>query len=70
MTTTQHDNNTTRQQHNKTTTQHGGDINMVSTFLGTGNSTNGKKMETAIHYTKQPHVSVRVTMIESYCGCI
>jgi hypothetical protein len=39
--------------------------NMVQTLLGTDNSTNGKKVQTIIHYTKQPQLSVRVSMIES-----
>ena len=39
--------------------------NMVQTLLGTNNSTKGKKVETAIHHTKQPQLSVRVSMIES-----
>jgi hypothetical protein len=39
--------------------------NMVQTFLGTDNSTKGKKVETTIHPTKQPQLSVRVSMIES-----
>jgi hypothetical protein len=39
--------------------------NMVQTLLGTDNSTKGKKVETTIHHTKQPQLSVRVSMIES-----
>ena len=38
---------------------------MVQTLLGTDNSTEGKKVETTIHHTKQPQLSVRVSMIES-----
>ena len=38
--------------------------NMVQTLLGTDNSTNCKKVET-INHTKQPHLSVRESMIES-----
>ena len=48
------DNNTTWQQHN-----------MVQTLLGTDNSTKGKKVETTIHYAKQPQLLVRVSTIES-----
>ena len=39
--------------------------NMVKTLSGTDNSTQGKKVETAIHHAKQPQLSVRVSMIES-----
>ena len=39
--------------------------NRVQTLLGTYNSTKGKKVETTIHHTKQPQLSVRVSMIES-----
>ena len=39
--------------------------NMVQTLLGTDKSTKGKKVETAIYHTKQPQLSVRVSMIES-----
>ena len=39
--------------------------NMVQTLFGTDNSTKGKKVETTIHHTKQPQLSVRVSMIES-----
>ena len=39
--------------------------NMVQTLLGTDNGTKGKKVETLIHHTKQPQLSVRVSMIES-----
>ena len=39
--------------------------NMVHTLLGTDNNTKGKKVETTIHHTKQPEVSVRGAMIES-----
>ena len=39
--------------------------NMVPTLFGTDNSTKGKKVETTIHHTKQPQLSVRVSMIES-----
>ena len=39
--------------------------NMVQTLLGTHNSTKGKRVETTIHHTKQPQLSVRVSMIES-----
>jgi hypothetical protein len=39
--------------------------NMVQTLLSTDNSTKGKKVETTIHHTKQPQLSVRVPMIES-----
>ena len=40
--------------------------NMIQTLLGTVNSTRkGKKVEGTIHHTKQPHLSVRVSMIES-----
>ena len=39
--------------------------NMVKTLLGTDNGTKGKKVETTIHHTKQPQLSVRVSMIES-----
>ena len=39
--------------------------NKVHTLLGTDNSTKGKKVETTIHHTKQPQLSVRVSMIES-----
>ena len=37
---------------------------MVQTLLGTDNSTNGKKVETTIHHTKQPQLPVRVSLIE------
>ena len=40
--------------------------NMVQTLLGTDNSTKGKKVEITIHHTKQPQLSVRVFMIESF----
>ena len=36
---------------------------MVQTLVGTDNSTKGKKA--TIHHTKQPQLSVRVSMIES-----
>ena len=39
--------------------------NMVQTLLGTDNSTKSKKVKTTIHPTKQPQLSVRVSMIES-----
>ena len=39
--------------------------NMIRTLLGTDNNTKGKKVETAAHHTKQPQLSVRVSMIES-----
>jgi hypothetical protein len=39
--------------------------NMEQTLLGTDNSTEGKKVETKIHHTKQPQLSVSVSMIES-----
>ena len=39
--------------------------NMVQTLLGKVNSTKVKKVETTIHHTKQPQLSVRVSMIES-----
>ena len=39
--------------------------NRVQTLLGTDNSTKGKKVETTTHHTKQPQLSVRVSMIES-----
>jgi hypothetical protein len=39
--------------------------NMVQTLLGTDNSTKGKNVETTTHHTKQPQLSVRVSMIES-----
>ena len=39
--------------------------NMVQTLLGTDNSTEGKKVETTIHHTKQPQLSVIVFMNES-----
>ena len=39
--------------------------NRVQTLLGTDNSTKGKKVETTIQHTKQPQLSVRVSMIES-----
>ena len=39
--------------------------NMVQTLLGTVNSTKDKKVETTIHHTKQPQLSVRESMIES-----
>ena len=32
--------------------------NMVQTLLGTDNSTKGKKVETIIHHTKQPRLTV------------
>ena len=38
--------------------------NMVQTLLSTDNSTKGKKIETTIHHTKKPQLSVRVSMIE------
>ena len=57
---TQHGSNTTRQHYNMVVAQ-----NMVQTLLGTDNSTKGKKAETTIHHTKQPQLSVRVSMIES-----
>ena len=40
--------------------------NMLQTLFGTDNSTKGKKAETTIHHTKQPQLSVRVSMIESF----
>ena len=40
--------------------------NMVQTLLGSDNSTKGRKVETTIHHTKQPQLSVRVSMIESW----
>jgi hypothetical protein len=39
--------------------------NKVHTFLGTDNSTKGTKVETTIHHTKQPQLSVSVSMIET-----
>ena len=57
MVATQHNNNMVATQH--------GSRNMVQTGLGTVNSTKGKKVETTIHHTKQPQLSVRVSMIES-----
>ena len=39
--------------------------NMVQTLLGTDNSTKGEKVERTKHHTKQPQLSVRVSMIES-----
>ena len=39
--------------------------NRVQTLLGIDNSTKGKKVETTIHHTKQPQLSVRGSMIES-----
>ena len=39
--------------------------NVVQTLLDTDNSTKGKKVETTIHHTKQPQLSVRVSIIES-----
>ena len=39
--------------------------NMAQELLGTDNRTKGKKVETTIHHTKQPQLSVRVSMIES-----
>ena len=53
--TTKHGSNTARYQH-KT---------MVQTLLGTDNNTKGKKVEKTCHHTKQPQLSVRVSMIES-----
>ena len=47
-------------QHNMVAAQ-----NMVQTLLSTVNSTKVKKVETTIHHTKQPQLSVRVSMIES-----
>ena len=38
---------------------------MVQTLLDTVNSTKVKKVETTIYHTKQPQLSVRVSMIES-----
>ena len=38
---------------------------MVQTLLGTDNSTTGNKVETTIHHTKQPQLSVRESVIES-----
>jgi hypothetical protein len=38
---------------------------MVQTLLGKVNSTKVKKVETTIHHTKQPQLSVKVSMIES-----
>jgi hypothetical protein len=38
---------------------------MVQTLLGTDNSTKGKKVEATIHHTKQPQLSIGVSMIES-----
>ena len=40
--------------------------NVDQTLLGTDNSTKGKKVETTIHHAKQPQLSVRVCMIESF----
>ena len=39
--------------------------NRVQTLLGTANSTKGKKVETTRHHTKQPQLSVSVSMTES-----
>ena len=39
--------------------------NIVQTLLGTDNSAKGKKVETTVHHTKEPKLSVRVSMIES-----
>jgi hypothetical protein len=39
--------------------------NMVQTLLGTDNNTKGKNVEATIHHTKQPQLSVKVSMIES-----
>ena len=39
--------------------------NMVQILLGTVNSTKVKKVEIAIHHTKDPQLSVRVSIIES-----
>ena len=38
---------------------------MMQTLLVKVNSTKVKKVETTIHHTKQPQLSVRVFMIES-----
>jgi hypothetical protein len=38
---------------------------MVQTLLGKVNSIKVKKVETTIHYRKQPQLSVRVSMTES-----
>ena len=38
---------------------------MVQPLLGSDNSTKGKKLETTIHHTKQPQLSVGVFMTES-----
>jgi hypothetical protein len=46
MVATQHDNNMVATQ------------NMVQTLLGTDNSAKVKKVETTIHHTKQPQLSV------------
>ena len=39
---------------------------MGQTLLGTDNSTKGKKVETTIHHTKQPQLSVRVSGSQSH----
>ena len=57
--TTQHGSNTTWQQHNMVAAQ-----NRVQTLLAKDNNINGKKIETTIHHTKQPQLSVRVSMNE------
>jgi hypothetical protein len=51
-------------QHNNimVATQHGSRTNHGTNIIGTDNSTNGKKVETTIHHTKQPQLSVRVAM--------
>ena len=38
--------------------------NMVQTLLGTVNSTKVKKVETTIHQTKQPQLSLGVSMTD------
>jgi hypothetical protein len=37
----------------------------VQTLLGTDNNTKVKKVETTIHHTNQPQLSIRVSVIES-----
>jgi hypothetical protein len=39
--------------------------NRVQTLLGTDNSTKDRKVKTTIDHTKQPQLSVRVSMVES-----
>ena len=53
---------TSWQQHMTTTWQQ---HKSVQTLLGIENSTKGKKVETTIHYAKQPQLSVRVSLIRS-----